>query len=554
MSRQLSSDSTLETFRKDAKRWLKALRAGDGQARARLMAALGAAPDDVSPREVQVALAREDGLPGWTALRQSLDNLALARRSNAERVEIVLRSAAWGGDRTAAARILARWPQIGAENLLIAVATGNLAEVERRLALNPSAVAKRGGPLDWEPLLYLAYARLPGAEACAVGIATVLLDRGADPNAVWLDDWKNPFTALSGVIGNGEIDEPPHPKAKELAALLVERGANPFDTQMLYNTAVTRDDVTWLDFLWSASEARAVLERWREIPAGRRIGGSIAMNVLDFLLGLAVSNNHSLRAEWLLRHGANPNTLHAYSGQPVRAVALGNGNQRLADLLEKHGAEAKPLSGAAALMSACMRLDEMAARAILAEHPQFLHHAHAMLVAASAGRADVVALLLKLGIHVDIADSAQRRALHSAVEHNSLDVVKLLVDHGADVDRPTTRYPGPLGWAAHFKRAEIAAILAPLSRDVPSLVRLGMKERLRELFAADPALVNVPAPKSGAAPLFALPDDEDAAADMAAFLLSHGADPRARNKDGVTPEQATRQRGLIDAADLIQEA
>ncbi len=553
MSRQLSSDSTPETFRKDAKRWLKALRAGDAQSRARLIAALGATPDDVSLRDVQLALAREYGLPGWGALRQALEDLAFARSSNAERVEIVLRSAAWGGDRTAAARILARWPEIGASNLLIAVAAGNLDEVERRLAVSPSAAAKRGGPLDWEPLLYLAYARLPGAEVHAVDIAATLLDRGADPNAVWFDDWKNPFTALTGLIGNGEIDEPPHPKAKELAALFVGRGANPFDTQALYNTAVTRDDATWLDFLWSASATRGDLDRWRERTSGRRIGGSIPMNALDYLLGVATSHNHPVRAEWLLKHGANPDTLDAYSRQPVREVALGNGNQGLADLLEKHGAVAKPLSASAALMTACMRLDETAARALLAEHPHGLHHAHAMLVASSAGRADVVALLLKLGMPVDIADGSQRRGLHSAVESNALDVVKLLLAHGADVDRPTTRFPGPLGWADYFKRPEIAAILAPLSRDVSSLVRLGMKERLRELFAADPALVNA-APKSGVPLLNALPDDEDAAADMAGFLLSHGADPRARNKDGATPEQAARQRGLIDPADLIREA
>jgi ankyrin repeat protein len=558
MSRSLSLNSSLETFRKDAKRWLKALRAGDAQARARLIAALGAAPDDVPTevnlRDVQLALAREYGLPGWGALRQALDELALARRSSAERVEIVLRSAAWGGDRTAAARIIGRWPEISSVNLLIATVAGHLDEVERRLASNPSAATKKGGPLDREPLLYLTYARLPGGDAHAVGIATALLDRGADANAAWLDDWGNPFTALTGVIGNGEIDEPPHPKANELAALLIERGANPFDTQALYNTAVTRDDVTWLELLWSASERRGALDRWREVPTGRRIGGSIPMSALDYLLGVAVSHHHPLRAEWLLKHGANPNTLHSYSRQPVRDVALGNGNQRLADLLEKHGAEATPLRAPAAFMSACMRLDEATARALLAEHSFGLHHAHPMLVAASAGRADAVALLLKLGVPVDVADGSQRRGLHSAVERNSLEVVKLLVAHGADVDRPTTRYPGPLGWAAHFKRPEIAAFLAPLSRDVHSLVRLGMRERLLELFAADPSLVNAADPKSSATPLFALPDDEDAAADMAAFLLSHGANPRARNKDGVTPEQAARQRGLIDAADLLQEA
>ncbi len=86
---------------------------GDAQARQRLLAAAPAAPADPGLRDVQLALAREYGLPGWTALREALDDLALARRSQAERVEIVLRSA-WEGDRAAAMRILARWPEIRA--------------------------------------------------------------------------------------------------------------------------------------------------------------------------------------------------------------------------------------------------------------------------------------------------------------------------------------------------------------------------------------------------------------------------------------------------------
>ena len=85
MSPQLTSDSTLETLKKEAKRWLKAIRAGDARARQRLAAA-GAPSESPGLRDVQFALAREYGLPGWGALRQALDDLALARRSHAERV------------------------------------------------------------------------------------------------------------------------------------------------------------------------------------------------------------------------------------------------------------------------------------------------------------------------------------------------------------------------------------------------------------------------------------------------------------------------------------
>jgi len=111
-----------------------------------------------------------------------------------------------------------------------------------------------------------------------------------------------------------------------------------------------------------------------------------------------------------------------------------------------------------------------------------------------------------------------------------------------------------MGFASHFAQREIAALLAPMSRDVWNLAHLGMRERLRELFDAEPTLANAVHARLGFTPLFALPDDEDEAADMATFLLTHGADATVRNSDGLTPEKAARQRGLIEAADLMRAA
>jgi uncharacterized protein len=551
MSRTLTSDSTLDTLKKEAKRWLKAIRSGDTRAKQRLLVAMGGAPPTAPGlRDVQLALAREYGLPGWNALRQALDDLMLARRSHAERVEIVLRSSMWGGDRIAAARILGGWPEISADNLYTAVATGNLAEVERRLLADPTAAARKGGPLDWEPLLYLAYARLPGGEA-GLEIARALLDRGGNPNASWTDAWGNVFTVVTGVIGQGEGDQPPHPQAVALFSLLIESGANPYDTQALYNTSITRDDTTWLEMLWTQSERRGKVELWRAATENK-IGGNIPRNALDYLLGNAVAYNHVTRAEWLLIHGADPNGLHAYSKRPLREEALVYGYDTMAELLVTHGAIAQPLEGQAAFHAACMRLDQKAARAVVSQYPECLSDAELMLTAARAGRADVVSLLLELGMNVDVMDDTEQRGLHNAVAGGAIEVVRLLVAHGADIDRPTTRYGGALGFAAHFGRREIAEFLAPLSRDVPNLTYLGIKARLHELFAADPTLVNVTHPKLGHTPLFALPDEEEEALEMTEFLLAHGADRTIRNKDGRTAEQVARQRGLIEAADLMQ--
>jgi uncharacterized protein len=509
MSRSLTPDSSLEALKKEAKRWLKALRAGDEQALQRLVASTPAATANPSLRDVQLALAREHGLSGWAALRTALDDLAMARRSISERVDLVLRSA-WGGDPAAAGRILSRWPEIADHNLYIAAASGNLAEVERRLAADPAAATRKGGPLDWEPLLYVAYARLPGGERNVLDLARTLLDHGANPNAQFDDGWGNPFKVLTGVIGQGEGDKPPHPRVNELALLLIERGADPYDSQALYNTSITRDDTTWLDILWTWSERRDRLRKWSE--KAWEIGGNVPLNALDYLLGNAVAFNHLKRAEWLLMHGANADGVHAYSKRPLREEALIYGHTAMTDLLVRYGATQPPLEGEAAFQAACMRLDKDAARMLAEQNPECLHNPAPLLTAARQGRADVVALLLELGVDVDVADEIEQRGLQVAVAGGSLEVVKLLVANGADIDRPTTSVGGgAMGYAAHFDRREIAAFLMPLSRDVFELTYLGMAERLRELFAEDPQLASAVDRKTGITPLFCLPDDEDAA-------------------------------------------
>jgi hypothetical protein len=77
MPRRITSGTTLEQLRKEAKRWLKALRANAADARARFERAYPAAPRDPAwrpvLRDVQHALAREYGHESWIALKQALE-------------------------------------------------------------------------------------------------------------------------------------------------------------------------------------------------------------------------------------------------------------------------------------------------------------------------------------------------------------------------------------------------------------------------------------------------------------------------------------------------
>jgi hypothetical protein len=78
-----------------------------------------------------------------------------------------------------------------------------------------------------------------------------------------------------------------------------------------------------------------------------------------------------------------------------------------------------------------------------------------------------------------------------------------------------------------------------------------MKDRLRELFAAEPTLVNRVHLRSGLTPLFTLPPDESAAIEMARFLLELGADRSFRGKGGDMPAQAARKRGFDALAAVL---
>lgn len=105
------SRRSLDSLKKEAKRWLAALRVSAADARARLERALSSIPDNPTLRDVQHALAREHGFPGWTDLKQALEQ-------------------AISSDRDAGAKALARY-ETAAEALLEAYRTGTPEAMER---------------------------------------------------------------------------------------------------------------------------------------------------------------------------------------------------------------------------------------------------------------------------------------------------------------------------------------------------------------------------------------------------------------------------------------
>lgn len=569
MIRKLTAKSSLDSLKKEAKRWLKALRAGEPDALARLKQALPQASEDAGLREIQQALAREHGTESWAAFKLLLADEALARRTHAERLAEYLENAiinygippgdpkwepAYPDDpsrREYAARILAKHPEIAHGSIHAAAISGDVTEVERLLQLDKNSASLKGGQRQWEPLQYLAYGRLPVTATAdnSLAIAKLLLDHGANPH-VQMTDGENPFTVVTGFIGQGErtpAQVPPHPRAEELVHLLIERGANPFDTQALYNTSLWYDSTQWLDLLYGYDERTGNTARWNDSREGK-------IGQLDYLLGNAVARNHVRRVEWLLAHGANPRVKNTYTKRNLHTDAVLHGHAQTADLLAKAGAQVEALEGREAFQAACLRLDIDTARTLAAQHPEYVKGAATLLTAARTGHIEAVKLLLDLGTPPDVADFSGERALHVAAWADSVPVAQLLIERGAEIDARDRRHNAtPLSWALYLGKPQLADYLSTVSSDIFSLVSAGKMERLQSLLEEQPSLAKTQ--RDGRSALFFLSEkDEDVAIEIAKLLLSHGADPGFKNSKGLTAEDEAERNGMDAVAQLLRDA
>ena len=571
--RELGSKSSLESLRKEAKRWLKALRANDDAARARLLNAHPSAPNEPGLRDVQHALAREHGLTSWLALRDALGSRESAGRDRAERVAMFLRSACsdWrvsGGLRHsnaahAAARLLERHPEIAADNIYTAVVCGDLERVEQILADEPNAASGKGGTRNWEPVLYVCGARLPltATHDNAVEVARTLLDHGADPNAYYPGgDAKIHYTALTIAVGEGEEDAPHHPQYRELVQLLLQRGAEPYDIQLFYNTHF-HGDILWLmPLIYDASVKLGREKDWND-PEWSMIDMGGYGKGARYVLGAAVRHNDLALAEWCLTHGASPEPAQpphsrVRSNRSLYEEAQARGFSEMADLLARFGAKATPpsLTPEESFVAACLKMDHPQVQRQLQEHPEYVASPVAMFAAVQRDRLDVVKMLLELGVSPEIEDRTKQRPLHVAVSHDAMHVAAFLLELGVEVDHRETNWGStPLAWAVYGLKWPMIDLLTPYTRDVWNLAAAGKVERLRDLLTKDASLAKVAHP-NGYTPLMLLPDEEAKAIEIIELFLAHGADPKKRNEDGKTAAELANERGLEEAAELLAAA
>jgi ankyrin repeat protein len=393
-----------------------------------------------------------------------------------------------------------------------------------------------------------------------------LLDHGANPNAHFKAGGSF-YTPLVGVIGEGEEGRPPHPHRNELVKLLLDRGANPYDMQVIYNTHF-KGDVQWfLEMAYANAVKTGRTTDWKSPDWPMFDMGGYGCGA-RFLLGGAVDRNNLQLARWILEHGANPNappprrrnrhTVDAsarLSDRSLLEVAMIKGALGIAELLSTFGAvgRAVALDGEEAFMAACLRLDRTTAEVLLKGHPEYLSSPKPMSIAAARDRDDIVNLLLALGMSPEIEDpeEGKQRPLHVAAYNGALGVAKLLIERGAQIDPRETRYEStPLWGAVWAQQQRMIDFLSPLSSDVWALAFVGNVERLRKVLAAEPRFAR--SRGENETPLMWLPGDEDQALKIAEMFLAGGADPNVRNVQGKTAADLASVRGLDRVAAMLR--
>lgn len=234
----------LEQLRKQAKELVKAARAGDERAVARL-----GRREPILAR-AQLVIAREQGYPSWATL-------VVAAEAD---VDSFVRAAV-GGRRARAEMLLAARPEI-ARDPWAALTLG--------LGRWAGDTHASGGPLEWAPLLYACHSCFATTE-----IGRDLLARGADPNASFVNEYGS-MPALYGAAG---VRHDP-----ELTRALLEAGARPDDNESLYHAAYAR----------SSECVRLLLE------FGATVDGTNA-------LAAAIDADHLEHVRLMLDAGGDPN-------------------------------------------------------------------------------------------------------------------------------------------------------------------------------------------------------------------------------------------------------
>ena len=392
--------------------------------------------------------------------------------------------------RQQAGELLAASPDLVGVTIYPAAAAYDAAAVRAHLDGDPRCAGRAGGPRNWPPLMYVSYSRMAEdrPERDAMACARLLLDAGASADAFIVDEaiggWR--WSGLTGAMGEGEnglLQQPPHARARELADLLLENGADPNDAQGLYNTMFTPGN-EWLELLLSHGLSASDL-----VDPGRD-----ATRTLDYQLSQAVKRGLQERAKLLLEHGADAAGLDGYNTRSNYENAIMEGLPEIAELLVEYGAAPTELPIEDRFRGAALSGDPSKANDLLREKPEMI--ADSSLLMGAVHKPAAARVLLELGADPNRPDGEGGRVLlHEAAWFNSRAVVECLLAAGARCDiREGTHHATPVGFANHAGHVELRDLLLDHSPDIFDLAHFGRRGQVAALLEENPARAVAKAP------------------------------------------------------------
>lgn len=204
-------------------------------------------------------------------------------------------------------------------------------------------------------------------------------------------------------------------------------------------------------------------------------GASNIQFQLDYTMGLVVTGRIPRESgvqidliELLWKAGANPGSVISALAEHNIEAAL-----RLIEL------------GAPVPLAAMMQLNTEVVQDSALRHATVEEKQMALMVAAFYGNAANVALLLNYGVDVngyiprDSGFHSHASPLHQAVFSGSLNTIRLLVEHGADLSLKDIIYDGtPLGWAQYMATTDETAEADRLKyKEIESYLRAVIESR-----------------------------------------------------------------------------
>jgi ankyrin repeat protein len=565
MTQSLPANPSLENLKKQAKTLQKAWRTGAAEDIARIRVAhprYDRLSDEqlraIKPRltDCQLVLAREAGFASWPQLKAAVQ--AARQELPDEFVEIACLCYDdphydYRTFHVRAHEMLRASPWLAEANIWCAAAAGHTGAVQTFLDAQPDLV-NSPGPHGWVPLICACYSRVKpiGPTHSTFDVAKLLLDRGADPNAYTLkhndppgSDRARRFTALTGLVGGGSTglaNQPPHPRWRELAELLLVRGANPADEQAL---SINQD------------ACLEMLLRHGLKPDAMGPGG---ITLMGRALAQAARRGDVASVRLLLAHHAR--TDEKFNGKIPWEHAMRLGRLEVARLLEEARAPVSELDEVGRFVSLCMAGDERRARPMLERTPDLVSRAPKGLVqrAVWTRRMEAVKLVLELGFDPNYQED--NGAIHMAgVLAESEEILQLLLAHGASLKLRDPWYDGTaIEWANFFNYTKLRdRLLSEPGICLFDALDHGRLDRVPDILARDPEALERPFAKC----LSREPKPEDwqtplvrmvvrGKTDAVRVLLHHGADASARHPDGRSLLQVARDQGFEEIAGLLE--